>query len=236
MGDYGFAAGLVLAIFGPLLLLVPAAALFWLLGRLGVAERMKITGRGSVRAAHALLALLTVAVVVVGTWLPGRLKFARLCDELAEPRIYERSAVDGFYLDDSTANSFGQRYLTEEGFVWMEAKDPYRNTRLVRYRRNGETVISAPLPEVTASHIVRSDVDARENGIHIARTEIIDRDTGKLLAEAHSVVYHGGPLGPVLGVYGLANCPDPASAEGSRQFDLYYHLVREVLGKGDFQR
>ena len=46
------------------------------------------------------------------------------------------------------------------------------------------------------------------------------------------MTYHGGPLGMVLGAYGLSICPDPVTTEGRRQFDLYYHLVREVLGRG----
>jgi len=227
---------MLLAVFGPLLLLVPAAALYWLFRRVGVAQRAGISRGGSTQAVHVLLALLTVAIVVAGTWLPGRLEFSRLCDELAEPRIHARVQVDGFYLDDSTANSFGQRYLTDEGFAWMEAKDIYSGGGYVRYRRDGETIVTDRLPQVTAAYIVRSDVDVRAHGIHVARTEITERATGKLLAEAHSVTYHGGPLGLVLGVYGLANCPNPISAEGSRQFDAYYHLVRDVLNGSGLRR
>ena len=232
MGEYWFAAGLLLALFGPLLLLVPVAILYWLYRRFGLAQRLGVTQRGSVQAAHVLLALLTVAVVVVATWLPGRLEFSRLCAELAEPRIHARVRVEGFYLDDLTANSFGQRYLTDDGFAWMEAKDIYRRNGYVRYRRDGEKIVSDPQPELTATHKVRGNVDVRANSIHVARTEITERASGKLLAEAHSVIYHGGPLGFFLGVYALASCPDPATTDGSRQFKTYYHLVREVLGGG----
>jgi len=232
MGDYWFAAGLLLSIFGPLLLLLPVAALYWLFRRVGLAQRFGVTRRGSVQAAHGLLALLTVAAVVVITWLPGRMALSRLCDELAEPRIHVRVKVDGFYLDDITANSFGQRYLHEEGFAWMEANDIYHRGQFVRYRRDGKNVASDPLPALTAQYVVRSGVDVRANGIHVARTEIAERASGRILGEAHSVIYHGGPLGLFLGVYGLASCPNPITAEGSRQFNTYYHLVREVLGGG----
>lgn len=232
MGDYWFAAGLLLAVFGPVLLLLPVAVFYWLFRRFALAQRLGVTQRGSIQAAHVLLSLLTVALVVTATWVPGRLEFSRLCDELAEPRIHARVKVDGFYLDDSTANSFGQRYLTEEGFAWMEAKDIYRRSAYVRYRREGGKVVSDSLPELTASHAVRSVLEVRSSSIHVARTEITERVTGKLLAEAHSVTYHGGLLGFILGIYGSGNCPNPASAQGSRQFRAYYHLAREVLGGG----
>lgn len=236
MGDYWFAAGILLSIFGPFAFLVPVAALYWLFRRSGLAQRLGITRRGSVQATHLLFALVSVAVVVAATWLPGRIEFARLCNELAEPRIHVRVKVEGFYLDDTIANSFGQRYLHDEGFAWMEAKDIYRRDGFVRYRRDGGKVASDQLPALTALYVVRSGVDVRANGIHVARTEIAERASGKILAEAHSVVYHGGPLGLFLGVYGLANCPNPITAEGSRQFNSYYHLVREVLGDGDSRR
>ncbi len=232
MGDYWFAAGLLLAIFGPLLLLAPAAALYWLLRHVALAQRFGITSRGPVRAAHGLLALGLVAVVVTATWLPGRLEFSRLCAELAEPRIHARVKVEGFYLDDLTANSFGTRYLHDEGFSWFEARDIYRSDGHVRYRKDGGKIVTDPIPALTAAHVVRSGVEVRAQTIHVARTEIAERASGKILAEAHSVIYHGGPLGLFLGAYGLANCPSPITAEGSRQFNTYYHLVREVLGGG----
>lgn len=232
MGEYWFAAGLLLSILGPLLLLVPVAVLYWLFRRTGLAQRIGVTQRGSVQATHGLLALFLVAVVVVATWLPGRIEFSRLCEELAEPRIHARVKADGFYLDDSTANSFGTRYLHDEGFAWFEAKDIYHRGQFVRYRRDGGQVVTDPVPALTALYVVRSGVDVRANGIHVARSEIAERVSGKILAEAHSVVYHGGPLGLLLGVYGLASCPNPITAEGSRQFNTYYHLVRVVLGGG----
>jgi hypothetical protein len=232
MGEYWFAAGLLLSIFGPLAFLVPVALLYYVLRRARFAQRLGIARPGAQQAAHLLCALGLVAVAILLSWMPGRLEFAKLCDELAEPRIHARVKVDGFYLDDLTANSFGMRYLHDEGFAWMEARDIYRRDGYVRYRKDGKGIATDPVPTLTATHKVRSGVDVRANGIHVARTEISDRTSGKVLAEAHSVIYHGGPLGILLGVYGLATCPDPVTADGNRQFRAYYHLAREVLGGG----
>lgn len=236
MGDYWFAAGLLLAIAGPLLLLAPVAVMYWLLHRMGFAQRFGIAAPGAVRAVHGLLALVLVVAVAMTSWLPGRLEFARLCDELAAPRINTRLKVEGFYLDDSTANSFGMRYLHEEGFAWFEARDIYKREGYVRYRKNGSQIVTEPIPALTATHVVRSGVEVRTKGIRVARTEISERISGKILAEAHSVIYQGGPLGLFFGVYGTSHCPDPATVKGGRQFNGYYHLTREVLGEGSVKR
>ena len=140
--------------------------------------------------------------------------------------------VEGFFLDDLTANSFGRRYVAEEGFAWFETHDLYQRGRFVRFRKAGDQVVIEPVIELQARHVVKSDTEVRSDTNHVSRTAISERQSGRLLAEAHSVIYHGGPLGVVLGVYGMSHCPNPSTAEGRRQFNLYYHLVREVLGRG----
>lgn len=232
MGEYWFAAGLLLSIFGPGVFLLPAWLLYRLFRRRGLAARLGVARPSSQQAAHVLLAAALVFALVFASWLPGRLDMARLCDQLAEPRIHERLKVDGFYLDDSTANSFGTRYLYDEGFAWFEARDIYHREAYVRYRRDGARIVTDPVPALSAVHVVRSGVEVRPGGIHVARTEIAERVSGRRLAEAHSITYHGGPLGLFLGIAGMAQCPNPAGIEGSRQFNRYYHLVREVLGGG----
>ncbi len=232
MGEYWFAAGLLLSIFGPLVFVVPVALLYFVFRRAGLAARLGIAGSGSQRTAHALLAACLVVIGVFITWLPGRLEFGRLCDQLVEPRIYDRVHVAGFYLDDPTANSFGMRYLHDEGFAWIEARDIYRRSAYVRYRKDGQKIETDQIAALTATHMVRSGVEQRPQGINIARTEITERASGKLLAEAHSLTYRGGPLGMILGIFGSGHCPNPISAEGSSQFNGYYYLAREVLGGG----
>jgi hypothetical protein len=224
--------GLLLAVLGPLLLLLPLALLYFLFRRAGLGARLGLSPVNA-RLLHLAAAAGIVLGAVLATYLPGRIAFERLCQELAEPRIHERVRAEGFFLDDLTAASFGQRYVGEEGFAWFETHDLYRRGQYVRYRKQGDNVVSEPADELRARHAVKSGVEVRPDGIHVARTAITERDSGRLLAEAHSVIYHGGPLGVVLGVYGLSNCPNPITAEGSRQFNLYYHLVREVLGSGN---
>ncbi len=224
-------AGLLLSIFGPLLLLLPVALLYLVFRKVGIGPRMGLSADNS-RLLHLAAAVAPVLGVVLATYLPGRLEFERLCDTLAEPRIHEKVRVDGFFLDDLTANSFGLRYVGEEGFAWFETHDIYKRGQFVRYRKAGDRVVSEPVAALQARHVVKSETDVRGNTIHVSRLSIAERDSGKLLAEAHSVIYHGGPMGIVLGVNGLSSCPDPITPEGSRQFNLYYHLVREVLGRG----
>jgi hypothetical protein len=232
MEGLAFAAGLLLAVLGPLLLLLPVWGMSLLLGRWRVPQRLGVPEAGAGLVRWALAASL-IGALVLASYLPGRLEFDRLCQTLAEPRIHERAVAEGFYLDDLTAGSFGRRYVGEEGFAWIETRDIYRRDAHVRYRRAGAEVVREPAPELRARHVVKSGVDVRERGIHVARTEITDREDGRLLAEAHSVTYHGGPLGFLLGVYGLSQCPDPRTAEGSRQFDTYYHIARRVLRPQD---
>jgi hypothetical protein len=232
MGEYWFAAGLLLSIFGPLVFVLPAALLFFVFRRAGLAAKSGIAGVGAQRVAHVLLAVGLVAAGVFMTWLPGRLEFGRLCDQLAEPRILSRVQVDGFYLDDPTANSFGMRYLHEEGFAWIEARDIYRRSAYLRYRKHGQKIETEQISVLTATHRVRGSFEQRPQGINISRTEITELASEILLAEAHSLTYRGGPLGMFLGIFGSGHCPNPVSAEGSKQFNRYYYLVREVLGGG----
>lgn len=184
------------------------------------------------RLAHMGASVLLVLGVLLASYLPGRLEFERLCTDFAEPRIFWKVRVEGFFLDDLTANSFGQRYLGEEGFAWFETHDIYKRGRFVRFRKAGDKVHTEPVTELQSLHVVKSATEVRDRTIHVSRTAISERESGRLLAEAHSVIYHGGPLGIVLGVYGMSHCPNPITPEGSRQFNLYYHLVREVLGQG----
>ncbi|KAB2934478.1 MAG: hypothetical protein F9K21_11550 [Rhodocyclaceae bacterium] len=223
--------GLVLAVLGPLLLLLPIALLYFLFKRLGLGARFGLSPVNA-RLLHLAAAAIAVLGVVLATYLPGRLEFERLCDALAEPRILERVRTEGFFLDDLTANSFGQRYVLEEGFAWFETHDIYKRGQFVRFRKSDGKVLIEPAAELQARYTVKSDVEVRGNSIHVSRTAVSQRAGGRLLAEAHSVTYHGGPLGMVLGVHGLSHCPNPVTAEGARRFDLYYHLVREVLGRG----
>ncbi len=224
-------AGLILTVLGPLLLLLPFALLYFLFKRAAIAPRLGLEASQD-RLAHLAAAAALVLGAVLASYLPGRLEFERLCAQLAEPRIVEKARAEGFFLDDLTANSFGQRYLREEGFTWFETHDIYRPGQFVRFRKAGSEVVIEPIAELQSRQAVQTVTEVRERTIHVSRTAITERGSGRLLAEAHSVIYHGGPLRIALGVYGLSSCPNPITPEGNRQFNLYYHLAREVLRPG----
>jgi len=220
--------GILLVIFGPLLLIVPMAVVYWLLARSNPVARFGWP-KGTPRFAYAMTAALSVLLVVGATYLPGKLEFNRLCESLAEPRLIERARADGFFLDDSTADSFGMRYLRDEGFAWFETRDIYKRDGYARYRKEGEKIVRESVSELTAPYTVQSTFEKRSLGIQVNRVAVTERASGKLLAEAHSVTYHGGPLSLLLVLYGLSSCPSVHTQQGSRQFNAYYHLARDTL-------
>jgi hypothetical protein len=220
--------GILLAIFGPLLLMVPMAVVYRLLVRSNPAARFGWS-HGIPRFAYALIAFLSVLLVVGATYLPGKHEFDRLCENLAEPTVIERAHADGFYLDDPTADSFGMRYLRDEGFAWFETRDLYKRDGYARYRKEGKEIVREPVSELKALYTVQSTFEERSPGIHINRVAVTERASGKLLAQAHSVTYHGGPLSLLLVLYGMSDCPDVRTQQGSRQFNAYYHLARDTL-------
>lgn len=72
---------------------------------------------------------------VGGVWYVDHQAFVRVCQQYGVPVVTRTAQVDGFFLDDGTANSFGMRYLQSEGFQWMEARSIYRRDAFVRYTR-----------------------------------------------------------------------------------------------------
>lgn len=214
--------GFVWALAAPLLLLIPAALLARLLRR----HRPGWTPRRR----RAVAVGVTLAAVALA-WLPGRLRFATLCDELGPPRIEARAAVAGFFLDDSTANSFGMRYLHEEGFDWIEARSIVRRGGTTRYRKVGDRIEQDEIDQPTAAHVLVSTHESHAGGVSISRQVIREREGGRLLAQAASARFDGGPAKWVLGAWGSASCPDPVTAEGSRRFQANYHLARDTVGR-----
>ena len=214
------AIGLLWAIFAPLLLLVPAVALYRFLGTWRPAWRP-----GTRQFAAALVTLAGVLVL----WLPARLEFGRACREMGAPRVIERVRADGFYLDDPTANSFGTRYLYNEGFAWYEARDIYHAGGHVRYTKTADGIKTEPIDSITAGITVASRDSSVGPYIRMDRVVITDRRTGRELATAARANFSGGPARIVLGVYGTSDCPSPRTAAGSQAFDLYYHLAKATL-------
>lgn len=212
--------GFVWALFAPLLLLVPAALLAWLLRR----ARPQWP-----RQRRWALAAATTVALVAAWWVPQRLQFAALCEQLGPPRIEARAQAEGFFLDDGTANSFGMRYLQEEGFAWIEARSIYRRDGYTRYRKAGDRIEHEEIERLSATHVLASAHEPQPGGVSIHRQTIRERDGGRLLASAATAHFDGGTAKWVLGAWGSAHCPDPVTAAGSAAFQAGYHLARDTL-------
>lgn len=213
--------GMVWALFAPLLLLIPAGLL---------ARGMRWRGWPAQPGRRWPVALAAVAAAVAAVWLPQRLQFARLCDSLGTPQILQTSQADGFFLDDGTANSFGMRYLQAEGFAWMEARSIYRRDAYTRYTREADgRITSAEVGALTAAYRLHAVDEDLPGGTHVQRLQLTRMDTGAVLASAASAQFQGGHARWVLGMWGSASCPHPATPAGSRAFQQTRHLARDAL-------
>ena len=207
--------GLIWAVAAPLLLLVPNIALSALLRRRGW-QRPK------------LLACAIVLVPVAAVYAYDRAEFSALCREIGRPVITTRAVADGIYLNSGTANSFGTRYLSQEGFSWLERRDIYVRGGLVRVTRDDAGLYpETKIPALTARYEVLETHETRAPNIGISRTKVIDRQTGTEMSRAGDANFLGGRMSMVLGVYGsssgLSAMSDPAGFRG------YYHLARDTL-------
>lgn len=198
------------AVLAPLFLIIAA----WLLVKL-----IKLPWR---------IAGLIVIGITMAVWLPQRIAFRNRCTELGEPTVVKTETVDGFFLDDSTANSFGMRYLQEPGFSWIEAKSIFDQNKFTRYEKVGDKIEQKEVANLTAKFVVRSNV-IDEGYWSVNETAVSNLETGEKLAWARGANFEGGTAKWVLGVYGTASCPDPRSEAGSRAFTKMYRLAWEVL-------
>lgn len=224
--------GLFMAVFGPLFFLVPIYLLSryplrWALA--GWLQRRYGRSAGWIRRG---LALVIVVAAVLLSWLPGRLELSRQCELHQRPVIKRLQHADGFYRETMFAYE-AEQYLREWGFSWVEAPDPYRYQQSPRYLRyskgaDGKTELTE-IPAPSAELSVSSTHQELPGDLSLSLKRISVRASGEELAHAGSAIYHGGPLSLLLGVYGVAHCPDPRSAEGGKFFDDYYYLERKVM-------
>ena len=221
--------GLLLAMFGPLLFVPIVWAIErWLLRRALGAWSERRFGR---RARFGRLAIAAVAVgaIVLATYLPGRVEFARLCEQHAQPVISKTVDVAGFYRTAMFPYE-AERFLREWKFAYVEAPDMYRNGRILRYAIDaGGKTVATEVPAISSRYAASDTMQVLDRSLTLTQKRVFERESGRELARAGSVIYHGGPLGVVLGVYGMSHCPDPGSDVGGRQFDDYYYLERKVL-------
>jgi hypothetical protein len=207
--------GILWAMFAPVLLAPVIVGLAYAMRRLGWTPALA-------------LAAAIVLVPLGGIYWMDRTAFRETCREVGEPVILSRAVADGIYLNSGTANSFGTRYVTSEGFAWMERRDIYDRDAFVRVTRSADGKFTEKkIERLSARYEVVETFEQREPDLGISWIRVVDRQTGDEMARAGSATFGGGRAGLVLGAYGVASCPDAASA--SDAFDRYYHLARDTL-------
>jgi hypothetical protein len=206
--------GVLWAAFAPLLLVVAIAVLALMLRRFGVARAWVLA---------AALVLLPVAALYGS----DRREFSVLCDEIGLPVIHAKAKADGVLLVSGTSNSFGMRYLHDEGFAWIELRDIYRRDGWARAARDDKGDIAlTPIDAPTARYEVRETHETR-GPAGILRTQVIDRQTGVEMASGANANFDGGRTKWLLGAWGVAHCPSAATQPDS--FNAWYHLARNTL-------
>jgi hypothetical protein len=211
--------GIIWAAFAPALMLVPGYALYLAAGRI---DRIKT------RRQRIVIAAVITLSTVFAIWLRDSTRFDAHCDAVGRSQIFEKRKVDGFFLDDSTANSFGMRYLQDEGFQWIEARSIYNRSGFTRYELNGTRISQKEIQQLTATVEVKAEF-AEDS---IASTTILvvrDRQTEKVLARAGNSNFNGGTARIVLGAWGTRSCHSHWSSAGTEEFNRFYHLAKLTL-------
>jgi len=208
--------GLAWAAFAPL-------ALFVAVGLIALALR-GVAGRWWSLVIAALIVLAPVASI----WSADRAEFRRTCTDMGPPVIRRTASAEGVYLASGSVNSFGMRYLHQEGFRWIEAADYRYPGAFVRYARGADgSITTDSIGAITAQYMVEEIFSQPHPHTGLSMTRVVDRVTGEELARAGSGSFSGGRAKWVLGAWGSSSCPNAANnIEG---FDTYYHLAQRTL-------
>ena len=207
--------GLIWAALAPLSLACLVLLLAWLMRKAGLPRAY-------------LLATLLVLTPVAALWYADRSAFMRVCEGEAKPVVYRHAKADSLFLNSGTANSFGMRYLQEEGFSWIEAPSIYQRNAWVRYTRGESgTITTTEIPAITARYEVQEDFSQPHDHTGLTQIKIIDRNNGELIAQAGSATFSGGRAKWVLGAWGIKSCPSAMSSP--EQFNDFYHLAKKAL-------
>lgn len=218
MDDLLIGLSVLLAVIGPLLL-VPVV---WALYRFVLRPFFGPGWKG------ITLAVALVAAVMALTYFPGKRGFDDRCAAQGPPVVSERVEVNGFYRTAAFPYEAVQ-YITQDGFAFIEAPDPYKEDVTIRYSLapNGE-VCQDEVTELRSQYGVRKTY-ALEGSTSVTRKVVYEIATGGELAHASELNYQGGPLSIFLGTLGAASCPDIRTAQGSREFRIFYDLEKIVL-------
>jgi hypothetical protein len=230
MEGFFFGLGVLLAVFGPLLLI----PIVWILHRLLIRRLVlpSLVRRFGAARAGLLGVSISAAVataVVAASYVPGKREFDRLCRAEGIPTIRERVSVEGFYRTRLYPYE-AQGFLGPEGFFFVEGPDMYRRGRTIRYVLADDGQLRAEeVSEPRSRYGVRDVFEELPYGITKHDKVVYEIAGGRELGRASSIVYEGGPLSLFLGVYGMSSCPDVRSDEGAANFETYYELERIVL-------
>ena len=201
--------GVIWAALAPLILVALIIALAWWL------RRKRVPGA-------VLWAMAVVLLPVTMVWWWDRAEFIGVCTGEGKPVIFRKAMAEGVFLNSGTSNSFGMRYLHEEGFSWIEAPNIYQRDAWVRYERSGAksnnsngtaaNITTTEISAITARYEVREDSSRPFSHTSLSQTKIIDRTSGEVLAKAGSAHFSGGRMKWVLGAWGARNCPSAMSS------------------------
>ncbi len=230
MGEFAIGLGMLLAVFGPLLLLPVTWAVYRWVARPALRSLRGggATGGGD-RGLAAAISVLLVAGVVAGSWFPGHLEFRRQCALHATPVIHEVTRVDGFHRSRLYPHE-ARRFLDDFGFAYVEAPHLHRAGVTLRYSRTPQGEFTEQeVPAPRGGYAVTETLSRPGHGVQIIGKRVHTLPGDRELARAAVVVFEGGPLAIFLGAYAMESCPDIRSAEGSRDFRTYYDLERVVL-------
>lgn len=213
--------GLAWAAFAPIVLVVAIA----LLSR---ALRPLTTGGAWPLAIGAVL------LPVAGAWWMDHAAFRTLCETSAGTAVHRTARADGIYLNSGTANSFGMRYLHDEGFAWVEAANIYRRDSYVRYAIADRTagtdsarITTTEIPALTAQYEVRETFTQATPYVGVSETQVIERRSTEVLARTWSANFNGGRARWVLGAWGARDCPSARTDPSA--FARGYHLAKLTL-------
>ncbi len=174
------------------------------------------------------IAIGVVLAPVLALWLRDRAAFSDICEGAGKPVVFRRAHADGIFLNSGTSNSFGMRYLQEEGFTWVEAPSIYRRDAWVRYERDSSgTIASKEVDALTARYEVREDFSQPYKHTSLSVTTVVDRQSGEVLAKAGSAHFDGGTAKWVLGAWGISSCP--SAMRSPDNFAAYYHVAKNAL-------
>jgi len=231
MGDALIGVGMLLAIFGPLLLI----PIIWITYRLITKkfihqiykDKYEQTTNDLIAIAITTIVILTLLII---SYMPGKMEFDKLCLQYGTPSIQKRIRTISFYRTRLYPYE-AKQYLGDEGFEFVEAPHMYKKGSYIKYSLSKDGKIKEEeITEPASQYGIRDDLKLLPLGINLSQKTAYEMTSGKEFAQASNILYSGGPLSIFMGVYAMSNCPDIISEQGSKDFNTYYHFEMEILG------